>query len=129
MRHQPNTNAQLVSSINVTPLIDVMLCLLIICMIAMPLLNQRPSIAVQSTTSLDDQAKPMQVRIDAAARLTLDHRPITEALLAAECVWQSSRDAKTRLMLDADADLLYQRIAEILVAARSNGIQQIAMPQ
>lgn len=127
MRHQPDTNAQLVSSINVTPLIDVLLCLLIIFMIAMPTINQRLSIAVQSTTAADVQAKPMQVRIDATGRLTLDRQPITEALLVAEFAWQSGRKANARLMLDADADVPYQRVAEILVAARSHGIQQIAM--
>lgn len=129
MRHQPNTNTQLVSSINVTPLIDVLLCLLIIFMIAMPLISQRLSIAIQSTTAADVQAKPMQVRIDANGRLTLDQRPITEAVLAAEFAWQSEREAQTRLLLDADADVPFQRVAEILVAARSNGIQQIAMQQ
>lgn len=129
MRHQPNTNTQLVSSINVTPLIDVLLCLLIIFMIAMPLISQRLSIAIQATTAADVQAKPMQVRIDANGRLTLDQRPITEAVLAAEFAWQSEREAQTRLLLDADADVPFQRVAEILVAARSNGIQQIAMQQ
>jgi biopolymer transport protein ExbD len=119
-----------ISEINVTPLIDVMLCLLIIFMLAMPMLNGRVLLDLPQngdpppTTS---PAPPMQLRILADGRLLLDQHPITAELLAAEMSYQVARDEFRVLAIQVDRDTEYKRVVEVLASAKDQGVTRIAM--
>ena len=73
------------SEINVTPLVDVMLVLLIIFMVTAPLLVAGVPIDLPESRAgaLDQQAKPVQVAIDGSGRITIDDALVTESELPA----------------------------------------------
>jgi biopolymer transport protein ExbD len=119
-----------ISEINVTPLIDVMLCLLIIFMIAMPMLNGRVPLDLPQKGDpppITSPAPPMQLRILADGRLLLDQHPITAELLAAEMSYQVARDETRVLAIQADRDTEYERVVEVLASAKDQGVTRIAM--
>ena len=73
------------AEINVTPLVDVMLVLLIIFMVTAPLLVAGVPIDLPESRAgaLDQQAKPVQVAIDGRGVITVDDAPVSEAELPA----------------------------------------------
>ncbi|MDZ4813242.1 MAG: biopolymer transporter ExbD [Pseudomonadota bacterium] len=130
--HTQNAQANAVSEINVTPLIDVMLCLLIIFMIAAPTLTQIVPLDLPQPplTPPPEPVKPeppIQVRILADGRLLLDQRPISAPVLSVELAYQAARDKRRILAVDADQDARYEQVLEVLADARDQGITRIAM--
>ena len=85
------------SEINVTPLVDVMLVLLIIFMVTAPLLVAGVPIDLPESRAgaLDQQAEPVQVAIDRDGAITIDDAPVAEAALPANA-GRHRRPARTR---------------------------------
>jgi biopolymer transport protein ExbD len=122
--------ATAISEINVTPLVDVMLCLLIIFMIAMPTLSQSVPLDLPQTPEKPikiDPEPPLQVRILADGRLFLDEKPISAELLSAELAYQARRDPERVVAIDADRDAQYDSVVSVLADVRDQGISKIAM--
>lgn len=122
--------AAAISEINVTPLIDVMLCLLIIFMIAMPTLSQ--SVPLDLPQPGPDELKaspesPMQVRVLVDGRLLLDQKAISAELLSAELAYQARRNPDRVVAIDADQETHYQLVVSVLADVRDQGITKIAM--
>ena len=71
------------AEINVTPLVDVMLVLLIIFMVTAPLLVAGVPIDLPESRAgaLDQQAEPVQVAIDRDGRITIDDAPVADSAL------------------------------------------------
>lgn len=128
---QATAQNQAISEINVTPLVDVMLCLLIIFMIAAPMLSKRLPLAlpqpIYPPVTPTEPEPPLRLRILADGRLLLEDRPIQDHVLAAELAWQADRDPLRVLQIDTDRDAAYQRFVDVLASAREQGIEQIAL--
>jgi biopolymer transport protein ExbD len=130
MHHAPHEQATAISEINVTPLIDVMLCLLIIFMIAMPTLSQSVPLDLPQRPEKSQPINPeppMQVRIFADGRLFLDQQPISAEVLAAELAYQAKRDPERVVAIDAHQDTQYDKVVAVLADVRNQGMTRIAM--
>jgi biopolymer transport protein ExbD len=130
MHRTPQAQATAISEINVTPLIDVMLCLLIIFMIAMPTLSQSVPLDLPQRGPKPEQVDPeppMQVRILADGRLFLDQQPISADVLAAELAYQAKRDPQRVVAIDAHQDTHYDKVVAVLADVRNQGMTRIAM--
>src|SRR4051812_1351841 len=107
------------SEINVTPLVDVMLVLLIIFMVTAPLLVAGVPIDLPESRAgaLDQQAKPVQVAIDGQGRITIDEAAITETELPAaleRIAAQPQPPEGRRIYLRADRSLDYGRVMGVM---------------
>ncbi len=130
MHRTPQAQATAISEINVTPLIDVMLCLLIIFMIAMPTLSQSVPLDLPQRTpepQLVNPEPPMQIRILADGRLFLDQQPISADVLAAELAYQAKRDPERVVAINAHQDTQYDKVVAVLTDVRDQGMNRIAM--
>lgn len=130
MARTETAQATAISEINVTPLIDVMLCLLIIFMIAMPTLSQSVPLDLPQVPKDPVRTKPeppMQLRILADGRLFLDQKQISAELLSAELAYQARRDPERVVAIDADQEAQYQVVVSVLADVRDQGITKIAM--
>ena len=119
------------SDMNIVPLIDVLLVLLIIFMVTSPLLSYEipvdlpqpdpKPIRVEPTT-------PIDLRIDASGALFWDNLPLPrtalEASLQIETLGKSIKD-QPLLRIDASPEAEYQVIAEVLAIARNVGVAKI----
>ena len=85
------------SEINVTPLVDVMLVLLIIFMVTAPLLVAGVPIDLPESRAgaLDQQAEPVQIAIDRDGAITIDDAPVAEAALAQRS-WPKSPPSRSQ---------------------------------
>jgi len=117
------------ADINVTPLVDVMLVLLIIFIVTAPIVA-RP-IAVQLPQATDrvvdrpEPPPPIELRLDAGSQLSWNGQPMAIGELQARLQAQVSEHAgKLRIATDPAAE--YEGMARILAAAEATGMERIA---
>ncbi len=115
------------SEINMVPLIDVMLVLLIVFMITAPLLTHAVKIDLPTAASAANNEKPETVTlaVDDAGVLYWNDRRIEDAELATRLAEAAAKPVQPELHLRADRETRYQKLAEIMSAARQAGIQKM----
>jgi biopolymer transport protein TolR len=120
------------SEINVTPLVDVMLVLLIIFMVTAPLLVAGVPVDLPESRAgaLDQQAKPVQVAIDGRGVITVDDAPVAEAelpALLARIAAQPEPAEGRRIYLRADRSLDYGRVMQVMGELNRAGLNRVAL--
>ena len=120
----------LVAEINVTPLVDVMLVLLIVFMVTAPLLKpESVGIRLAKTESMqspsDLSPRSMRLSIDQAGQLFLDDKPISENALR-ETLKVKKSDPEYLVNLFVDQNLKYARLAEVMAMIRAEGISRMS---
>jgi biopolymer transport protein ExbD len=115
------------SEINMIPLIDVMLVLLIIFIVAAPLLTHavRIDLPRADSAAVNRQPDAIQLGIRADRSLLWNGAEIGEAELATRMRAAASRDPKPELHLQADARTPYETLARIMALASRAGISRI----
>lgn len=116
----------MMSEINVTPLVDVMLVLLVIFIVTAPLLApQSLKINLPKTTAVAQETKHKALRltVDAQGQLILDNQAVSDAQLADVL---KERGAEAQLQIEADRAVPYGRIAELMALAQHNGISKLS---
>ena len=121
-----------VAEINVTPLVDVMLVLLIIFMVTAPLLVAGVPVDLPESRAgaLDQQAKPVQVAIDGRGVITVDDAPVAEAelpALLARIAAQPEPAEGRRIYLRADRSLDYGRVMQVMGELNRAGLNRVAL--
>ena len=130
MAFKPQSESEeAMSEINVTPLVDVMLVLVIILLVTAPLLTQsvhvtRPKTA---TTTADVKEQPLQLGVDAQGVITLNKLPLGDlAALESALKDELARNPEIGLHLYADKDVIYSKVAEVMATIQHAGIAKIA---
>ena len=116
----------MMSEINVTPLVDVMLVLLVIFIVTAPMLApQSLKINLPKTAAVTQETKHKALRltVDAQGQLILDNQAVTDAQLADVL---KQRGAEAQLQIEADRAVPYGRIAELMALAQRNGISKLS---
>jgi biopolymer transport protein ExbD len=126
---QSSEEQDAISEINVTPLVDVMLVLVIILLVTAPLLTQSVKVNLPKTaeTTPDVKDPPLQLGIDAQGLVTLNKKPLADlAALEAELATNLQHDPETAVHLYADQSVIYSKVAEVIAAAQHAGITKLA---
>jgi biopolymer transport protein ExbD len=125
---QEENSTGMVADINITPLVDVMLVLLVIFMITAPLLvPQSLGINLPKTTAVKSLQQPNKghLSIDQNGNLRMGDQPISHDLLP-QYLADQARDEDYSLSIEADDNVRYGRVAEVLAIARAAGVSKIA---
>ena len=118
-----------ISEINVTPLVDVMLVLVIILLVTAPLLTQSVHVTLPKTaeTTADINAQPLQLGIDAQGAMTLNKSPVTDlAALEIALKAQLAKNPEIGVHLYADKTVVYAKLAEVMAIVQHAGISKLA---
>ncbi|MDD2685913.1 MAG: biopolymer transporter ExbD [Gallionella sp.] len=123
-----HSEGDMMSEINVTPLVDVMLVLLVVFIITAPLLSpQSLKISLPKTDAVQQNDKPQKVslEVDAQGNIALDQAHISDEMLA-ETLRQRALDPQFQLQIEADQAVPYGRIAELMALAQHAGVGKLS---
>ncbi|WP_420996354.1 ExbD/TolR family protein [Cupriavidus sp. 30B13] len=118
---------EVMSEINMTPLVDVMLVLLIIFIITIPVINHAVKIDLPRATNTPNDPKPqnINVSIDADGKVFWNQAEVDEQTLDANIAEAAQQEPQPELHLRADRDVRYERVAEVMAAAQHGGLGKI----
>ena len=117
------------SEINVTPLVDVMLVLVIILLVTAPLLTQSVHVNLPKTaqTTADIHKQPLQLGIDAQGAITINKNPIVDlATLESTLKTELEKTPDIGVHLYADKAVVYEKLAEVMATVQHAGITKMA---
>ena len=115
------------SEINMVPLIDVMLVLLVIFIITAPLLTHAVKIELPKVSSSPNVARPetVQIGVKANGEVYWNGERVEAAVLTARMAAAARLDLQPEVHLRADARTEYQKVAEVMSAAARVGLVKI----
>jgi biopolymer transport protein TolR len=118
---------QPMSDINVTPLVDVMLVLVVIFIITAPLLASSVRLDLPRTEGAQPGDVPqfVTVALDLSGQLYLDDRPVALDQLAVQLAAAARRNPETELQLRADKAVPYGKVVEVMGTAQKAGLNRI----
>jgi biopolymer transport protein ExbD len=123
-----NHNDDMLSEINVTPLVDVMLVLLVVFIITAPLLApQALKVNLPKTDAVQAAApkQPLQLTVDALGGVALGDMHISDAGLA-DALKNRASEPDFQLTIEADKSVPYGRIAELMALAQHAGVARLS---
>jgi biopolymer transport protein ExbD len=115
------------NEINMTPLVDVMLVLLIIFIITVPVMKHSVAVDLPRANSSPQDARPDSIRlsVDATGQYFWNEQPLAEADLAARLAAEGRREPQPELHIRGDKEARYDRVAQALAAAQRSGLRKI----
>ena len=118
---------EVMHEINMTPLVDVMLVLLIIFIITVPVMKHAVSIDLPRASNAASIAKPETLRlgIDAQGRYFLNDMPVSDEALSPQLKAAAAQNPQPDLHIRGDKTVRYERVAQALAAAQQAGLRKI----
>ncbi len=118
-----------VAEINVTPLVDVMLVLLIIFMVTAPMMTQGLEVDLPSTTSkaLRQHEKPIMVTINKQGEIYLEKVKVNASFLVQQLSSLPDAKKEQQVYLQADKNVPYGVVVAAMADIRSAGFKKLGM--
>jgi biopolymer transport protein TolR len=122
-------NKKLLSEINVTPLVDVMLVLLIIFMVAAPMMIQGMDVELPKTTAraIDNKEENIVITIDRHQNIFVNSARIPQPQIKKYLQHLKETAAGREVLLRADRSVPYGLVVEIMAQIRAGGIEKLGM--
>jgi biopolymer transport protein TolR len=122
-------NRQLMSEINVTPLVDVMLVLLIIFMVAAPMMTQGVDVNLPKTEAknIKTSDEPLILTVNSKKEIFLEsHKiPLENLGVKIQKIFENRR--KKEVLLRADKDIPYGFVMNVIASVKKAGIEKLGM--
>jgi biopolymer transport protein TolR len=120
---------EVLSEINVTPLVDVMLVLLVVFIVTAPLLTNAIPINLPKTEAVApaEQKDPLVVSIDGQGKLFINKDEIQPDLLQINLQSARQKDPDVRVQLQADDGVNYGEVARAMASIEKAGITKLAV--
>lgn len=118
---------EVMNEINMTPLVDVMLVLLIIFIITIPVMKHSVNVDLPRASNQPENIKPETVNlsIDAQGQYHWNAQPITDEALLEQLQAEGAKDPQPDLHIRGDKNVRYERVAQAMAAAQRAGVRKI----
>ena len=122
-------DGEVMSEINMTPLVDVMLVLLIIFIVTIPVITDAIHVQLPQLSSAPDEPKPESINltVDASGQLYWGKQVTTLEQAAQRLKEAAQHDPHTELHVRADKHTAYEYVAQVLAAGQRGGISKISL--
>lgn len=117
------------SEINVTPMVDVMLVLLVIFMVTAPMMTSGVQVDLPKAEAqpLPGQDKPLEITIDKKGGIHLEDTEIELSALVPKLKAISGEKADTRIFIRGDNGINYGRVMEVMSEVNAGGFNKVAL--
>lgn len=118
---------EVMNEINMTPLVDVMLVLLIIFIITVPVMKHSVNIDLPRASNEVQKAKPETLRlsVDAQGGYFLNEVPVTDESLGLQLLAAAAQKPQPDLHIRGDKAVRYERVAQAMASAQRAGLGKI----
>jgi biopolymer transport protein ExbD len=118
---------EVMNEINMTPLVDVMLVLLIIFIITVPVMKHSVNIDLPRATNQPQDAKPQTVRlsVDDQGQYFFNELPVADEALAQQLKAAAGQNPQPELHIRGDKAVRYERVAQAMASAQQAGLRKI----
>ena len=122
-------SSQLMSDINVTPLVDVMLVLLIIFMVTAPMMMQGVDVSLPEATAepLESEKEHLIVTIDTKNQVFINDFQVTVDGLREKLEKILEGRSDREVFLKADKDISYGTVVQVMAAIKGAGVEKLGM--
>lgn len=130
---QPNKSGQTtqtaLTEINVTPLVDVMLVLLIVFMVSAPLMQQGVSVDLPKTNApaMNESPEQMVISIEKSKRITLNGNSIAIEELRSKLQSISKSKPNLEIVIQGDQGVPYGTVAQVMTEVKQSGIHRVGL--
>lgn len=128
MQTKNGSDDAMMAELNVTPLVDVMLVLLIIFIVTAPMIvpqSMKVNLPKTQAVSQQDNAKNAPLIIEANEQLTFEGQQVSDQDLAG-LLKDKSLSPDFQLQVSADKAVPYGRVAEVMAIAQANGVTKMS---
>ncbi len=118
-----------ISEINVTPMVDVMLVLLVVFMVTAPLLTVGVQVDLPKTKAglIQDQVEPLAVTVSASGQIFLQDKEIELSVLAPRLIAITGANPDVRIFVRGDKAIEYGRVMEVMGTLNAAGFNKVAL--
>jgi biopolymer transport protein TolR len=128
-RRRRGRRKAVISEINITPMVDVMLVLLIIFMVAAPMMTEGVPIDLptSSAAAMPNQADPVTVGVTPEGSVFIGENPVQEADLVAQLTAMGVDGAEDRIFLRGDTSANYGAVMRVMGLLSAGGFSKIGL--
>ena len=128
-RNRRNARQQAFSEINITPMVDVMLVLLVIFMVAAPMMTTGVTVDLPKTSAspVSGQDEPLAVSIAADGKIYIQKTPVTLKELGSKLKAIAGAKRDTRIFVRGDKSVDYGRIMQAVSEINTAGFTKVAL--
>jgi biopolymer transport protein ExbD len=127
MSFEVSDSDEVMNEINMTPLVDVMLVLLIVFIITIPVVQHAVKVELPRASSQLAKTPPdrLQLAIDAQGQFFLGQQPVAAEALESALRAHAARQPQPPLYIRGDKKVPYEHVAQAMTAAQRAGLNQI----
>ncbi len=124
-----DNNSQLLSEINMTPFIDVMLVLLIIFMVTAPMMTQGVDVSLPkaNSQSLTTDEEPLILSIDKNSKIFIDDYEVSYGYLEEKISRILKKKPDRKVFLKADKSISYGLVVKVMSEVKNAGVENLGM--
>jgi biopolymer transport protein TolR len=125
----PRSENRAMSDINVTPLVDVILVLLIIFMVTAPMMQQGVDVDLPQTTSrpIEDQEERIVITINSKREVFINQEKVDPLLLRRRLERSTAAKLNKEVLLRADRSVPYGFVVQTMAEIKNAGIEKLGM--
>jgi biopolymer transport protein ExbD len=120
-------DSEVMNEINMTPLVDVMLVLLIIFIITVPVMKHTVNVELPTATSQPEATKPetLQLSVDSQGQYFLNQSLLAPDSLPTVLQAEAAKEPQPELHIRGDKSVRYEFVAQAMAAAQQAGLRKI----
>ena len=128
-RHKSRRSFAPMAEINVTPMVDVMLVLLIVFMVTAPLLTVGVPVDLPKSDApaINEQTEPLVVSVDAAGKIYLQETALTARELIPRLKAITAKKPDQRIYVRGDKKIAYGKVMEVMSMISAAGFEKVAL--